>query len=371
MIKSKAGIKLALFTARLLKKTSDLIYTSIETPSVDKQSMIFQNKFEPFLTSDTPPAQWAEKIAAAGEVQWFAWNSHTGLAPDTGPINTIDDSVSKKQTDVHYTVSPVENIKNDTKAGFSVKKDNRIFNKTTKTWIDPGTKKNIGYEFHKAPKIQSEPGYNLKEVPSALTEKRAYFTKESIKTASPESDILPKEIDDPFVSIKEPVLVKIKKTIFGNQTKPKAIFSNRNRQPLTVNTQIQPIVKHDSNSTSDFDFHRKFKKKRKSSIQTKTKMPLNRDKTMDADIRFRPIEKQTPDINNNKTIVKSNNYTQSRHTMDAERKTKAGIHMSVSKGVWPKLPEITPPIRKYTPAVNVLERITILETEQKGGLWSV
>lgn len=378
VIKSKAGIKLALFTARLLKKTSDLIYTSIETPSVDKQSMVFQNKFEPFLTSDTPPAEWAEKIAAAGEVQWFAWNGNTGLAPDTGPIKTIEGSASKKETDVHYTLSSVENIKDDTKAGFSVKKENRIFNKTTKTWIDPGTKKNIGCEFHKAQEIQVEPGYNLKEVPPGLTEKIAYFTNESIKITSPKSNILPKDIDEPFANLKEPVSVKIKKTFFNNKTKLKTIYSNSHGLTRPINTQTQPTTKYDSNSTSDFEFHIKskkngtiFKKKRTSSIETKTEMPLNRDKTMDIDISFRPTEKHTSDINNNKTIGKSYNCTESRQTMDSEIKTKAGIHTSASKGVWPKLPEITPPIWKHTPAVNVLERITILETEQKAGLWSV
>ena len=197
MIKSKAGIKLAFFTAKLLKKASDLIYKSIETPSVNKDAMVFQNEFAPFLTSDAPPAEWAEKIAAAGEVQWFAWSGHTGLTPDTGHINTPDGSVSKKERDVDYSFNPAEIIKDEAKAGFSGKKENRIFNKTTKTWIRPGTKKHIAYEFQaefqKGPERQAEQGYSLKKTPPEFIEKSPHSTNEFIRKTSPDKKTLFRE----------------------------------------------------------------------------------------------------------------------------------------------------------------------------------
>lgn len=378
VIKSKAGIKLAFFTARLLKKASDFIYKSIETPSVNKDAMVFQNEFEPFLTSDAPPAEWAEKIAAAGEVQWFTWSGHTGLTPATGHINTPEGSVSKKERDVDYTFNPAENIKDEAKAGFSGKKENRIFNKTTKTWIRPGTKKHIVYEFQKGPERQAKQGYSLKKTPPEFIEKSPHSTNEFIRKTSPESNILSKESNAPPVNLKEAVSVKTKKTFINNKTNPKTIYSNSHGPTRPINTRTHPTTKYESNSKGDFDFHIKseksgaiFKKNRKSGIQTKTKMPLNRDKKTDTDINFRLIEKQVLEIKGNKNEQKSHSYIENIQTMNSEIKTKAGTHTSASKGVWPKLPEIPPPVWKYNPAVNVSERITILETEQKGGLWSV
>lgn len=379
VIKSKAGIKLAFFTATLLKKASDLIYKSIETPSVNKDAMGFQNEFESFLTSDAPPAEWVEKIAAAGEVQWFAWSDHTGLTPETGHINTPDDPVSKKETGVNYTFNPAENIKDDAKAGFSEKKGNRIFNKTTKTWIHPGTKKNIVSELQKDHQRQGKKGYSLKEIPPGIIEKSPDSTNEFIRKASPKSNLLSKEIDEPIVNLKGPVSVKTKKTFINNKTKPETICYNRHGLTWPpINTQTQPTTTDESNSKGNFDFRIKseksgaiFKTNKKSGIQTKTKMPLKRDKNTDTDINFRLIEKQVLDIKDNENQEKSHSYIENIQTMNSEIKTKAGIHTSASKGVWPKLPEITPPAWKYNPTVNVSERISILETEQKGGLWSV
>ena len=122
VIKSKAGIKLAFFTAKLLKKASDSIYKFVETPSVNKDAMVFQNESAPFLTSNAPPAEWAEKIAAAEEVQWFAWSDHTGLTTDTGHVNIPDGPVGTKETDAHYTFNPTENIKDDAQERFFRKK---------------------------------------------------------------------------------------------------------------------------------------------------------------------------------------------------------------------------------------------------------
>lgn len=372
VIKSNAGLKLAFFTAKLLKKASDLIYKFVETPSVNKDAMVFQNESAPFLTSNAPPAEWAEKIAAAGEVQWFAWSDHTGLTPD-GPV-------SKKETDVHYTFNPTEKIKDDAKAIFPEKKENRIFNKTTKTWIHPGTKKHIvsefQAEFQKGPEIQFKQGYSLKEIPPDFIETNPDSTNGFIQKTSPKSNILPKEIDELFAKPKEPVSVKTEKTFINNKTKPKTIFYNSHRPAWPINTQTQPTAKYESNSNEDFDFRIKsekngavFKKNRKSGIQTKT--PLNRDKRTDTDINFRPTKKQVLGIKDNKNRQKPHSYIENIQTMSSEIKTNAETHTSASKGVWPKLPEITPPVRKYNPAINVSERITILETEQKGGLWSV
>jgi len=343
VIKSKAGKKLAFFTAKLLKKASDLIYKSIETPSVNKDAMVFQNESAPFLTSNAPPAEWAEKIAAAGEVQWFAWSDHTGLTTDTRHINTPDGPVIKKETDVHYTFNPTENIKDDAKAVFSGKKENRIFNKTTKTWIHPGTKKHIVSEFQKTPEIQSKKGYSLKGTPPDLIEKKPDSANEFIKKTSPKSNILSKEIDEPFVNLKEPVSVKTKKTFINNKTKPETICYNSHGPTWPINTQTQPETKYESNSNSKND----------------------------TDINFRLIEKQILDIKDNKNRQKPHSYIENIQTMNSEIKTNAETHTSASKGVWPKLPEITPPVRQYNPTINVSERITILETEQKGGLWSV
>ena len=371
VIKSKAGIKLAFFTANLLKKASDLIYKFVETPSVNKDAMVFQNESAPFLTSNAAPAEWAEKIAAAGKVQWFSWSDHTGFTTDTGHVNTPDGPAGKKETDVHYTFNPTENEKDDAQNGFSKKKKNRIFNKTTKTWIHPGKKEHIvsefQAEFQNAPEIQSKQGYSLKEIPPDFIEK-----------TSPKSNMLSKEIDEPFAKPKEPVSVKTDKTFLNNKTKPKTIFYNSHGPAWPNNTQTQPTMKYESNSKSDFDFRIKyekngaiFKSNKKSGIQTKTKTPLTSDKKTDTDTHFRFIEKQILNAKDNKNPQKPHSYIENIQTMNSEIKTIAETHMSASKGVWPKLPEITPPVWKYNPAINVSERITILETEQKGGLWSV
>ena len=378
VIKSKASIKLAFFTAKLLKKASDLIYKFVETPSVNKDAMVFQNESAPFSTSNAPPAEWAEKIATAGKVQWLAWSDHTGLTTDPGHINTPDGPAGKKETNVHYTFNSTENIKDDAKAVFSEKKENRIFNKTTKTWIHPGTKKHIVSEFQNTPEIQPKQDYSLKEIPPDFIKKKPDSTNEFIKKTSLKSNILSKEIDDPFANLKAPVSVKAEKTFINNKTKPKTVFYNSHGPTWPINTQTQPTAKYESNSNEDFDFRIKseksgaiFKSNKKSGIQTKTKTPLNRDTKTDTDINFKLIEKQVLNTKDNQNRQKSHSYIENIQTMNSEIKTIAETHTSASKGVWPKLPEITPPVRKYNPAINVSERITILETEQKGGLWSV
>nr|WP_320015352.1 hypothetical protein [uncultured Desulfobacter sp.] len=377
VIKNKAGIKLAFFTATLLKKASDLIYKFIETPSVNKDVMVFRNESAPFLTSNAPPVKWAEKIAAAGEVQWFAWSDHTGLTTDTRHINTPDGPVSKKETDVHYTFNPTEHINDNAQNGFS-KKKNRIFNKTTKTWIHPRTKEHIVSEFQNTLERGWKQDYSRKETSPNFIEKKPDSTNVFLKKTSPKSTILPKKIDEPFANLKEPFSVKTEKTFINNKTKPKTIFYDSHGPTWPINTQTQPSAKYESNSKDDFDFRIKskkngavFKKNKKSGIQTKTKIPLNRDKKTDTDINLRRIEKQVLNTKDNKNRQKPHSYIKNIQTMSSEVKTKAENHTSASKGVWPKLPEITSPVWKYNPAINVSERITILETEQKGGLWSV
>lgn len=378
VIKSNAGIKLAFFTATLLKKASDLIYKFVETSSVNKDAMVFQNESAPFLTSNAPPAEWAEKIAAAGEVQWFAWSDHTGLTTDTGHVNTPDDPAGKKETDVHYTFKPTEHINDDAQNAFTKKKENRIFNKITKTWIHPGTKEHIVSEFQNTPERGWKQDYSRKETPPNFIEKKPDSTNVFLKKTSPQSTILSKEIDEPFANLKKPGSVKTDKTFLNNKTKPKTIFYDSHGPTWPINTQTQPTAQYESNSKGDFDFRIKsekrganFKSNRKSGIQTKTKRLLNRDKKTDTDTHFRLIEKQVLNTKDNQNRQKPHSYIENIQTMNSEIKTSAETHTSASKGVWPKLPEITPPAWKHNPAINVSERITILETEQKGGLWSV
>ena len=259
---------------------------------------------------------------------------------------------------------------------FSEKKEKRIFNKTTKTWIDPGTKEHIVSEFQPPPEIQSKQGYTLKEIPPDFIEKKPDSTNGFFKKTSQKINMLSKEIDAPFAKPKEPVSVKTDKTSLNNKTKPKTIFFNSHGPTWPINTQTQPTLKYESNSKGDFDVRIKseksgaiFKSNKKSGIQTKT--PLTRDKKTDTDTHFRLIEKQVLNKKDNINRQKSHSYIENIQTMNSEIKTIAETHTSASKGVWPKLPEITPPVRKYNPAINVSERITILETEQKGGLWSV